>query len=99
MVMLNTKYQPMFVQVTPLVAWAIVIIAYSITGMLFVAGEPIVTGLFGALYSQLPDQSIPIADTLRLLFYALPIAIDLLLSLWAFLVTTRRQPVTRPIRF
>lgn len=93
------KYQPSFIQVTPLVAWAIVLIAYSITGMLFIAGEPIITGVYNVLYNQIPDQAVPIATTLRLLFYAIPIAIDLLLSLWAFLVTTRRQPVTRPIEW
>ena len=88
---------PNFIRVTPLVAWAIVLIAYSITGMLFIAGEPILTGVFSTTYDDLPDQAVPIANMLRTLFYALPIAFDLLLSLWAFLVTTRRQPVTRPI--
>ncbi len=91
------KYTPMFIQVTPLIAWAIVIIAYSITGMLFIAGEPIVSGVYNALYGDLPDQAVNTASMMRLLFYILPIALDLLLSLWAFLVTTRRQPVTRPI--
>lgn len=97
--MINPKFQPRFIRVTPFVAWAIVLIAYSITGMLFIAGEPILTGLFSALYGQLPDQAVPIANTMRILFYVLPIALDLLLSLWAFLVTTRRQPVTKPIQW
>jgi hypothetical protein len=91
---MQPQYNPQFVRVTPLVAWSLVILAYCMTGMLFLAGEPIISGIYSALYNSLPDQAIGSANTLKLLFYAVPILFDLLLSLWAFLVTTRRYPVT-----
>lgn len=79
--------------VSPLVAWAIVIIAFSITGLMFLASEPIIATVYSSLFGMVPDEGVPTMNMLKMLYYAIPVGVNVLLFIWAFLVTTRRQPV------
>ena len=82
--------------VSPLVAWAIVIVCFSLTGMLFLASEPIVAAIYTAMYGMVPAEGAGTMNMIKLLYYGIPVAFNLGLFLWAMLVTTRRQPVIGP---
>ena len=79
--------------VQPLTAWLIVIVAVSMSGAVWLVSAPIVSALYLATGSYLPEEAEGIAATMRIEFMIIPIIIDCLLAVWAFLVTTRRQPV------
>ena len=79
---------------SPLVAWAVVLLAVCITGMLWLASAPIISALYTATSGQISEQALGTAMMMRLEFIAIPIVIDVLFVIWAFLVTTRRQAVT-----
>lgn len=66
--------------------------------MLFLASEPMVATVYTALYGMVPDEGAPTMNMLKLLYYAIPIGWNIGLFIWAFLVTTRRQPVINPYR-
>jgi hypothetical protein len=79
--------------VQPLTAWLIVVIAVSMSGAVWLISAPIVQTLYSATSSYLPEEAEGIAMTLRLEFMIIPIIMDCLLTVWAYLVTTRRQAV------
>jgi len=79
--------------VQPLTAWLIVIIAVSLSGVTWLISAPIVSALYSATSGMLPEEAEGVALTMRIEFMIIPIIIDVLLAVWAFLVTTRRQPV------
>ena len=78
---------------SPLTAWLIVVIAVSMSGATWLISAPIVQVLYSSTSGYLPEEAEGIALTLRLEFMIIPIIIDLLLTVWAYLVTTRRQAV------
>jgi hypothetical protein len=78
---------------SPLTAWLIVVVAVSMSGAAWLISAPIVQALYLATSSYLPEEAEGIAMTLRLEFMIIPIIIDCLLTVWAYLVTTRRQAV------
>jgi len=82
--------------VSPLVAWTVVLLAVSITALLWLGSAPIISALYTATSGQLSEQATGPAMMMRLEFIAIPIVIDVLFVIWAFLVTTRRQAVTTP---
>ena len=63
------------------------------SGATWLISAPIVSAFFSATSSMLPEEAEGAAMTLRIQFIVFPIIIDCLLAVWAFLVTTRRQPV------
>jgi hypothetical protein len=79
--------------VQPLTAWLIVIIAVSFSGVTWLISAPIVQAFYSATSGMLPEEAEGIAMTMRIEFMIVPIIIDVLLAVWAYLVTTRRQPV------
>jgi hypothetical protein len=81
--------------VQPLTAWLIVIVAVSMSGAVWLIAAPIVSALYLATGSYLPEEAEGIAATMRLEFMIIPIIIDVLLAIWAFLMTTRRQAVVQ----
>lgn len=54
---------------------------------------PIVQALMGATEGYVNEQAESVLYMTRLEFIAIPIVVDVLLVVWAFLVTTRRQQV------
>lgn len=89
----------MFVRVTPMVAWVIVIAVYFLTALLFISGEGIISGVYAMLYPELSKEAVGPANILRTLYYVIPILFDIFITVWAFLVTTRRQVLTREARW
>jgi len=81
--------------VQPLTAWLIVIVAVSLSGVTWLISAPIVQALYSATSGMLPEEAEGVAMTLRIQFMIFPIIIDLLLVVWAYLVTTRRQAVVQ----
>ena len=79
--------------VQPLTAWLIVIIAVSMSGVAWLISAPIVSVFYSATADMLPEEAAGAALTMRIEFMVIPIIIDCLFVIWAFLVTTRRQPV------
>ena len=94
--MINPQRLPLPVRVTPLVAWSVVLIVFSVSSFLWLISEPIVHIIYTSLYGMIPSEAVGPADVMKYEFYAILIIINLLFVLWAFLVTTRRQPVTTP---
>ena len=92
----KTKTQMIPVRVSPLLAWTVALMGIVITAMLWVVSAPIVTAFYNAMGSDLPEQAQGPSTTLRLQFIIFPVIICVGLVVWAFLVTTRRQVVTRP---
>ena len=83
----------MILMVQPLTAWIIVIIAVSMSGATWLISAPIVQALYSATSDMLPEEAAGAAMTLRIQFMIIPIIMDCLLVVWAYLVTTRRQMV------
>jgi hypothetical protein len=65
------------------------------SGAVWLISAPIVQVLYSSTSAYLPEEAEGIALTLRLEFMIIPIIMDCLLAVWAFLVTTRRQPVVQ----
>jgi len=82
--------------VSPIFAWTITLIAIVVTAMLWLVSAPIVSALFSSTSGLLPEEASGAVLTMRLEFITIPIIICIGFIVWAYLVTTRRQLVTRP---
>ena len=82
--------------VSPLQAWSLVIIACSITFLLWIISAPFVAAFYTATNGKISDEAQGAANMMRIEFIIFPIAICIGLAVWAALVTTRRQIVTTP---
>jgi heme/copper-type cytochrome/quinol oxidase subunit 2 len=80
--------------VSVLKAWLVTLFTWVITGMLWVVAAPVVSALYTATSDMLPEEATSASMMLRLEFILFPIAISIGFTVWAFLVTTRRQVVT-----
>lgn len=89
--------KPLFpIKVSPVIPVALAIISTSMTFLCWLVGENIYSALNSAIGSQLTEQTIPVVNTLRTEWIAIPIAITVCMWIWVFMVTTRRQAVTVP---
>ncbi len=80
---------------SPLTAWLIVLIAVCMSGITWLISAPIVSALYSSTADLLPEEAASAAMTLRIEFMIIPIIIDILLTVWAFLTTTKRQAVVQ----
>jgi hypothetical protein len=87
---------PLPIQVSPLVAWSLVLLTVSGTFLTWLIGEPIRAALMTQFASQLADETIPPLNILNVTWFGIPIVVSILITVWAYLVTTRRQPVISP---
>lgn len=72
------------------------IIATSLTFLIWLVGEQVISALWSATTNRMNEQGLAIAQTLRSEWIIIPAAIAVLLWIWAALVVTRRQATGRP---
>jgi len=84
------------IMATPFQAWAIVLIASSITFLIWIVSAPVISAMYTATSGQISDEAQGAANMMRLEFIVFPVIITVGLTIWAALVTTRRQAVTTP---
>jgi|GEM_PF-4182202 len=80
----------------PLHAWALVIITVGITFFLWLVLEPLRGTLMSSMSAYIPMQANTPLNILNILWFGAPIIISVLMAIWAFLVTTKRQVLVNP---
>lgn len=83
--------------VNPLIPGVIFIFAVGMTALMFTVGTPIIETMYDNIAGDIDVRGIPATNTMMLLWYGIPLVIDVLTGVWFIMVITRRQPVTRGI--
>jgi hypothetical protein len=80
----------------PLHAWLLVLLTVGTTFLIWLIGEPIRQMLMDGLYGQMPTEAIAPLNILNTCWFGIPIIVSVLITIWAFLATTKRQVVINP---
>ena len=84
------------VRVSPVIPVGLAIIATTFTFLCWLVGERVYAAISSVVTPQLTEQTLPIANTLRAEWIAIPILITVCLWIWVALVVTKRQTVIVP---
>jgi hypothetical protein len=64
---------------------------------MFTVGTPIVETMYNGLIGDIDTRGLAANNVLMLLWYGVPVLIDVLTGVWFLLVLTKRQPVTQGV--
>ncbi len=81
--------------VNPLIPGVILVLAVSVTALMWVVGTPIVETFFDNISPDLDARATPAVNTALTLWYVIPLLICILTAIWFLMVITKRQVVTQ----